>query len=1528
MKKRLQKETNIYLVLALVVSSVLLLLSGASSASVMTQPRYASPAGITVDGNTGDWDVSLDFFADMYRAGDATKKVESKLYLRYDCNTHTMYALVLTDNNIPGLKQDADSWISIGSNSNKVVHGPNDTNGAPPDFAYVGTGFDGDPTHVRGYEASFNLAEGDTRILAHLQVFDDGESQTSALDRKTNKDGIALSVHCVTEVKASVGDYLWIDTNKNGQQDGTESALAGVTVELFSCEGSSALASVTTGADGSYSFGNLTAGSYKIKFTLPSGYVFTTANSGNDATDSDANAATGFTDCFTLAAGDNNMTIDAGAYVPEPPKASVGDYLWIDTNKNGQQDGTESALAGVTVELFSCEGSSALASVTTGADGSYSFGNLTAGSYKIKFTLPSGYVFTTANSGNDATDSDANAATGFTDCFTLAAGDNNMTIDAGAYVPEPPKASVGDYVWHDINRNGEQDGNDAPLANVLVELLDAQLQVITTTTTNGSGYYLFDNLQPGEYYVRFATPSEMIVTKQNGPGNDAKDSDPDPLTGITEKITLNAGETNLTVDAGFFELASVGNYIWEDIDEDGIQDQNEPGVANVKVQLLDKYNNILFTTFTNNNGLYVFRDLYPDRYNIRIILPDGFSFTQKDMENSDELDSDVNPATGRIDGIMLPAGKDDRSRDAGLIKVEAGRIGDYVWFDANRDAQQDASENGIEGITLELYDQNRHLLQSTKTDAQGGYLFVGLSAGKYLVTVDESSLPHDYYRTTNKKTFEIDLDQGEAYLDADFGYSNFLWSGCRERVTAWYEPWYGSAESDSSLRHWLYRKLGGQPDTSLFALYDSHDAKTWEYDILLAWASGLDAFVVDWYGQHSYENIGLKGLLNTAEALHQKYAGYGFAFQIVVSYNEKSIGDLNSNFIYLADSILTHPAYFGTREQGRHPVYIFDHPDSIITYEEYRVAADAYFPDDVFLVWNGTQQPIFKPMDVTYPWVQNLPGLWDDTHGSKWGEEYLEQYFHDVDNIPKPGDLLFVSGAVWPGYDDREWLLGDDNWMSRFDTLTYKWSWDQLNQFKGSYKLPWILVQSWNDLNRSTHIEPSLLYGYKFIVETRDHIYQYVKDCDPRYIDNLGLLVPQHIRQARMAALLYPQNAGRINALLEQALVHFFLGEYLQAISLADEAAGLTMSGFSIDQVGPDWLRLSWTKVPTADGYVVYYAYEEAPFLPAAYTRPDSILVGDVANFTLTGLVPDRDLWISVIPINSNLGPYANYGWFENSLSGAHVQMTHTLAGDKSNSVLAELYVVSGSPTYSGEGWDNAIDGDLEGWDGTVSTRGEPNGQNSANNMYSGPAWAVFSFTNGASVALTGFTLQTDNGVNQGYVKNRWARKIEILTSTTGLDAEDFTSVLTIQRTDGAMHSYMLPAAVTARYVKLVITEPNNTSGNWRQIVEFGILTAAGLGKRSAGEETNLPVEFSLWQNYPNPFNATTSIRYDLPVDDYVHVQIYDLQGRVIATLVDGHRTAGTHQIRWDAANYASGTYFIMFKTGSIRQVKRMLLLK
>ncbi len=104
--------------------------------------------------------------------------------------------------------------------------------------------------------------------------------------------------------------------------------------------------------------------------------------------------------------------------------------------------------------------------------------------------------------------------------------------------------------------------------------------------------------------------------------------------------------------------------------------------------------------------------------------------------------------------------------------------------------------------------------------------------------------------------------------------------------------------------------------------------------------------------------------------------------------------------------------------------------------------------------------------------------------------------------------------------------------------------------------------------------------------------------------------------------------------------------------------------------------------------------------------------------------------------------------------------------------------------------------------------------------------------------------------------------------------------------------------------------------------------TGGGFAASKADGENNLPGAYQLEQNYPNPFNPTTTISFALPEASRVTLQVFNILGQEVSTLVDGELAAGTHEIDFDAGSLATGVYFYRLSTDSFNDTRKMMLVK
>ncbi|NJL28536.1 MAG: DNRLRE domain-containing protein [Thermoanaerobaculia bacterium] len=242
---------------------------------------------------------------------------------------------------------------------------------------------------------------------------------------------------------ASISGKVWRDQNDNGVQDAGEEGVGTVSVELLGLL--APIDATTTAADGSYAFDHLETGSYQVRVTLPDGFEFgprdAAAGVNADEIDSDVDETTGETFAIVLAQGQQPAHVDAGI-VPLSGTAAISGRAWIDVDSDGYQQNGEGDLEGVMVTLLSSEGLT-IASQATSGNGGYSFGQLAAGSYRVRFAPPAGWSLTDRFTDLPAVNSDPDPTTGETELIVLVNGQSETAIDAGFTVQCHAIALVG-----------------------------------------------------------------------------------------------------------------------------------------------------------------------------------------------------------------------------------------------------------------------------------------------------------------------------------------------------------------------------------------------------------------------------------------------------------------------------------------------------------------------------------------------------------------------------------------------------------------------------------------------------------------------------------------------------------------------------------------------------------------------------------------------------------------------------------------------------------------------------------------------------------------------------------------------------------------------------------------------------------------------------------------------------------------------------------------------------------------------------
>ncbi len=1042
-----------------------------------------------------------------------------------------------------------------------------------------------------------------------------------------------------------VAGFVWNDLNRDGKQQHEEPGVKDVVVTLYDSLSVVVGTYVLTDAEGKYEFNTLDFGTYSVGFAdIPANFAFTTKDLGNeDEIDSDADHFTGITDAFFMLPGDSSMHVDAGLI---EMTGIVSGSVFMDENGNGERDAGESPVEGTKVLLLGASTDSTFSN----EQGGYEFAGVPAGSYKVTVKNDSLATFYATTTGGD------------TLSVVVEEGGSVANVNFGY---EKISGSIQVVLFNDDNRDGLLSDGEALLPDVQVVLGDFTGAELNSLSTDADGSVVFPDLESGVYLVSINTkdsdlPEAYWPTVADNPFYVT-------LTLEDPQVSTQVGLNTMSSDGGI-----IGDFVWHDSNWNRVPEGDEENLPYVMIYLYRLINpssarvgldgNIIQekvlvdSVRTNYFGNYYFTDVEAGEY---FVKAHEIQYTQ-DKEWM---------ITSR-DSMYVEIGGTDVKLDADFgfaeeSEAETGTIKGFVFNDLDSDREYTDGEPGLAGISVELY-KKKTLVESAVTDGDGNVTFSDVFPGDYKLSVDGESLPLNYAVTTNNDPEALFLAGSSEYVGQGFGVAEEAdWGKTPNRIIAAYQSGY-----DADGRYWSQDNLGGTADTSLVGQYSSDDVDVMDYHILQAWASGIDGFAVNWYGWYSWENQGVKSLLDRAELLNDAYGAKGFHFEIAAAMNENANGTLDSNLTYIADSLLAHKAYWGTERQVKRPVFINNQEEALLLPQTIKACADTTMPMDIMLVFNGAYDDSVEYMDVMYPSLQTDRYPW--MTGAQFDEAFLDTVYTRLGQMEQADRSAFTVGGVWPGYDDRNWVEGQNQYVDAADTTVFGASWRKILEYEEQYSIPWTMVQSWNDYNRGTAIEPGFGYNYNYNVLTRDYARLY-KDplvpVDSVGVADMGMLVPRYIYMARLAARVHPENASAIEAQVDQAYSQFFDRDYEQAIYTANQAAGLVppiISGLGVDGVE---VTISWEAVATANTYYVHVSKDSASYIPCAFETADMINAGNVTSFTLSELEPNTKYYIAVTSGDSNLGRFMD-SWFKRENNAPSIEVVET--GEETTTGIAD----------------------------------------------------------------------------------------------------------------------------------------------------------------------------------------------------------------------------------------------------------------
>jgi len=565
------------------------------------------------------------------------------------------------------------------------------------------------------YDGKFAAA--DAASKSRLNLPPDQYSSTTDLSDFTAG---AVAVGPQKAKPSSLAGVVYVDANLNNHQDGADAGIGGVTLALYSLDATNNYVptgkTTVTDAQGHYKFDKLEPGIYRVVETQPLGYFSVGASPGTVNGQTRGTVTTvDILSGLELLGGEDSVENDFSEALPNSIKGHVG--LAVEG-----LCGTDLTppIADVTVNLLDSNGN-ILRTTKTDANGNYIFQNLAPGTYGIQEIQPVGYFDAATHAGSAGGDASNNLITHIVLLSDIKATDYDFC--------ELLPASISGYVYVDANNNGIKEPGELPIAGVTIALRDANgLPTGATTTTDASGFYRFNGLRPGTYGVSEVQPAGYYDGLDTaGTASGTAHNPGDLITGAI----LTSGLDALNYNFGELAPASLSGYVYSDLNNNGVKDPGELGIAGTVLKLLDANGQPTgATTTTDANGFYHFDNLQPGTYGVSELQPNGYL---DGIDHAGSAGGIAHNPGDSITGAVLTSGVNGQHYDFGeLLPAE---LCGFVYSDLNNNGVKDPGEAGIAGVTLKLLNANGQPTgASIVTGEDGEYCFVNLPPGSYSVT--------------------------------------------------------------------------------------------------------------------------------------------------------------------------------------------------------------------------------------------------------------------------------------------------------------------------------------------------------------------------------------------------------------------------------------------------------------------------------------------------------------------------------------------------------------------------------------------------------------------------------------------------------------------------------------------------------------------------------------------------------------------------------------------------------------------------
>lgn len=409
----------------------------------------------------------------------------------------------------------------------------------------------------------------------------------------------------------------------------------------------------------------------------------------------------------------------------------------------------------------------------------------------------------------------------------LPGGDRESFLTSSGYQGNNGLSSIIGNVFHDNDEDDQIDNNENVYSNVEINLYNCDDQLVATVLSDSDGFYQFTDITAGQYYV--------LLDENSLPNGKTAD----PIWLSPNGCSSIFGGNNFLLNFALLNHGSISGTVWEDMNADGIMQNDEPSISNTTVYLRRDNGNLIKQVNPSSNGQFTFTKVYPEDYYLEFSLNNSYLPTKEGIGNS-AIDSEVSDFNGDYTTNMNRLNQGGNLQNIGAGFFQMAEVSGMIWEDDDWDGIIDNNEDGAKDVVVNVYDDQFTLIDNTTTNDNGAFSFDQLYPKNYYFSIvppngtaiipqsDQDSYFDQSNGPNTSPMFQFLSGHRITNLNAGLGFGTVALEDVRLSGTTKEDhqllTW--TADSESELREILLQK---KIDEDWITVFNSADFNTTEY---------------------------------------------------------------------------------------------------------------------------------------------------------------------------------------------------------------------------------------------------------------------------------------------------------------------------------------------------------------------------------------------------------------------------------------------------------------------------------------------------------------------------------------------------------------------------------------------------------------------------------------------------------------------------------------------------------------------------